>query len=1252
MDGSRSGDVNTSHMPRPDTTSNDFGINNNFLGTIQNYPDQNDQPRPTPSPAPLDHFQYQNSPFKQTYLQPHQRQSTPSQQFHPPRPQTYSPFGGWDSRTQPAFGGYQGFQDQNQQPGHRFVDPSIFNGTQVQNINGNYQPIVPQQQYQSSPYYTKAGSGVTIDPRALQDQQQFLYNQQHLQRPQHLGQQLPQLQPRAPADSHVGSLVPVQAENQTKKKAPADPNAVKRSRGRPRKDGQPGSQSGDQGSGSDSDLSIVNDPEVRPTMLTVSMPTEFRSQCLYKVVDAVWCDRNNPAPVDKIKSGINDFGTVVKAFRDSWKDKNEKLKKAEIEGSPTTSDAPKLKKDVSDDRTYMGRLMDQTLNFGHPAVLKSLGENHWTMSALYSFMLDRVSAGDLDSPLVTSILKLAVNFNTLDDAKLETIKWTKILQRLTKKSTGEARDLARRIIASAAALTAKKQAEGARSSPGINGDAQSGVKRSRDAEGSQLPPRKTVVKPSSKPLALQNAERRRVLEKEETAKKARESKEAAGHANGTHASAVSKPKVTLPPKSNAIASLMSASKKPGTSNAERAAAAKDKTSGAPPIKKDASKRDSPPRSTSAPPRVQPSFMGILSDINKKKDVKTTTPDEFANETPEQKAKRLRKEARRKLRVSWKSDSDLVETRLFTHDPDEEVGLEDSMMRDAGDTMSEGEMLKRKMAMTDLDEDEEDDEISEDSYSPPSEIDFNAIFERDPTADITSNGIKFGGPIKADSPSRAAQDQFEVSTLMVVFDGKSDRPITPKEPPEDGDDENFQPCVDFGDPDDKVRQRERDILQKRQALTPSFDLSVLAKMTQIQAAIALPAPAVAPPQTRALTDLQSILSKLQAGQQAQPATATPAFSSNLAALVDSVHKAQQRPQPYSLPAQPATTAQIDIAAILAAATQQAKSSKHGLDDSEDGEKKKPKYPPNYKTQSPFYSPPSHLHCGVFFIFKDMATSPNALIIVCCHAIYLGSPHDPHVESSWLIEPFQTGEVPTFISHIKAGLDALKKHGESAILCFSGGSTKPGLTKRSEAEGYAEAAMELGLLETSGRHDQERSQHQIFCDQWATDSFQNVMCSLMQWPHWFHQSHMAAEAELASARGVKWPRKLVIVSHAFKRRRFLELHLPALRWNGQVEYIGIDPPFDQKRMAEIVEGDRLRGYGVWKDDLYGQRKGLNGKREKRGWVEEGFLSALGDMEIERGVRTNLAELVKWDGGGNGVGLFPHALPWEQPPQSSSS
>src|ERR1700739_3466298 len=40
---------------------------------------------------------------------------------------------------------------------------------------------------------------------------------------------------------------------------------------------------------------------------------------------------------------------------------------------------------------------------------------------------------------------------------------------------------------------------------------------------------------------------------------------------------------------------------------------------------------------------------------------------------------------------------------------------------------------------------------------------------------------------------------------------------------------------------------------------------------------------------------------------------------------------------------------------------------------------------------------------------------------------------------IIEPFQIGETPTFISHIKAGLDVLASD-NARLLVFSGGDTK--------------------------------------------------------------------------------------------------------------------------------------------------------------------------------------------------------------------
>lgn len=107
----------------------------------------------------------------------------------------------------------------------------------------------------------------------------------------------------------------------------------------------------------------------------------------------------------------------------------------------------------------------------------------------------------------------------------------------------------------------------------------------------------------------------------------------------------------------------------------------------------------------------------MANLNKDKELVPAKSEESRPpETPEERSKRVRKEDRRKLRVSFKPDDSLVKIRIFEHDPDEELGHDDSMVRDANDIKGEGQMLKMHRERDVMDEDE-DAEAAEGELHP-------------------------------------------------------------------------------------------------------------------------------------------------------------------------------------------------------------------------------------------------------------------------------------------------------------------------------------------------------------------------------------------------------------------------------------------------------------------------------------------------------------------------------------------------------
>jgi Zinc finger domain len=516
-------------------------------------------------------------------------------------------------------------------------------------------------------------------------------------------------------------------------------------------------------------------------------------------------------------------------------------------------------------------------------------------------------------------------FATLDEEMLEKTKTSKILTRLTKKAGTEVKALAQSVLDHAASASKTKatssvKPEGAESPVGMNHQKTTltaGLKRPREADGAPLPATKrtvvpTTIKQSSKPLALQNLDRKKL---ESTAPKARTVTNAANGTSSAPSTAASRPAaaaaaaVPSKPVPSPFSALMSASKKTGTSLAARAAAAKEKpvVAPAPTVKKPSP----PPAATKSEAISTPaakstfSFMDTLADMNRPKPVEEKKVDERPPETEEQRAKRLRKEERRKLRVSWAPENQLTQIKLFIHDPEEEIGQADNAMRDVDDVGGEGRMLKLHKDLDDLDDDDDGRANAEDMepFRVPTEVDFSVIEE----GARRGSFIRRGGTEEPESAEKEAQEHREQTTLMVVYALPSDVPPTPKEPPVVGDEDDYAPLTSFGEPEEKTRLREEKYYEQ----------------------LRIPGPGSAPaPDLNAILNMMKLNQHQQAAQppafnsftpqpQPQQQAAQPVDIGKILAVMSQMQQQQQQPQPQPVIPQPQPQAgQVNLAALLA------------------------------------------------------------------------------------------------------------------------------------------------------------------------------------------------------------------------------------------------------------------------------------------------------------------------------------------------
>lgn len=156
-----------------------------------------------------------------------------------------------------------------------------------------------------------------------------------------------------------------------------------------------------------------------------------------------------------------------------------------------------------------------------------------------------------------------------------------------------------------------------------------------------------------------------------------------------------------------------------------------------------------------------------------------------------------------------------------------------------------------------------------------------------------------------------------------------------------------------------------------------------------------------------------------------------------------------------------------------------------------------------------------------------------IVVAGHAIYQQG--DPLDDSSWTLQPYQSGEARFFVEHIERGVH-LAALDPAALLIFSGGQTSAPAGPRSEAESYRAVAEHYQWW----KHGSVAAR--TVTEEFARDSAENLQFSLAC----FHQ-HIG-----------HWPQSVTLISWQFKEERF-QHHCAALPWPAErFTFVGANNP----------------------------------------------------------------------------------------------
>lgn len=206
-----------------------------------------------------------------------------------------------------------------------------------------------------------------------------------------------------------------------------------------------------------------------------------------------------------------------------------------------------------------------------------------------------------------------------------------------------------------------------------------------------------------------------------------------------------------------------------------------------------------------------------------------------------------------------------------------------------------------------------------------------------------------------------------------------------------------------------------------------------------------------------------------------------------------------------------------------------------------------------------------------------------------------------ESKWHLQEFQKGEIEFYINHIQAGLIALAKN-PHALLIFSGGRTRPGNKKWSEASSYLSIARSLPEWN-------EDLEQRIATEDYARDSIENLCFGMFLFDQLMG----------------RFPDNTTILNWGFKEDRFdfhrKTLGVPKKRFS----YKGVNNP-NKASLEAALKGEE-KTLRQFQKDPFGLSEILLNKKHLRDPYRDGnpYLKFLSDFPFKTN-RENLRRLLE--------------------------